>query len=224
MNKKFKIGCLALVIFAVLFFIVGIAIQRWNDAPSRSFAFLNTSDVTRSVTFERIEKDSSLADVYTIDSELKPNQEVFEQVPPGKYKISVWNQDKSLYQSVAFEVTLKDPKKWDYHVVRFDLAMDKIYAVVNLNALYEGKSFAEYMSNAAGTKREKLRIEKFYDGSAPFIVPETYTFRTFVDISDKIPAKVKYGEIVYGLFSFPKTLPEDEIETTLFSQIAEKIK
>lgn len=227
MQKKFKIGCLALVILGVIGIIgmiVGVSIQKWHDGPTQSIAFLNTADVVRSVTFERIEENGNLADVYTVDSEIKPGKELIERAAPGNYKVKVWNPDKSLYNSTDFEVKLKDPKKSEHLLYRFDLAMDKIYAVVNLNALYEGKSFAEYMSNAVGTRQEKLRIEKLYDGSAPFFVPETYTARTFVDINDEIPSEVKYGEIVYGLFAFPKDLPEDQINGALLAQISEKIK
>lgn len=223
MKKYLKIGCLVIVVLVVIS-IVGVTIERWHDAPTQSIAFLNTSDVTRSVTFERIEDDGKLADTYTIENDIKPNQTVIEKVPEGNYKVKIWNQDESLYKSTDFKVILKDPKKSNFQLYRFDLAMDKVYAIVNLNALYEGNSFAEYMSNAVGTKREKLQIEKLYDGGEPFFVSETYTFRTFVDTDDKIPTKVKHGEVVYGLFSFPKVLPETQMETVLLEQISQKLK
>jgi hypothetical protein len=223
MNKVFKLGCLAVAILIAIG-IVGVAIERWHDAPTQSIAFLNTADVTRSVTFERIDANGKLADRYTVDSDVKPNQTLIERVPEGNYKVSVWNPDESLYHAADFKVVLPDPKKSNYQLYRFDLAMDKIYAIVNLNALYEGNSFADHMSEAAGTKREQLRIEKLYDGGAPFFVPENYTFRTFVDLEDKIPTNVKYGEIVYGLFTFPKTVREDQIQVALFRKISEKHK
>lgn len=223
MNKFFKIGCLVVVVFVVIA-IIGVTIEKWNDAPTQSIAFLNSSTVTRSVTFERIGKDGKLSDTYTVDSTIEPNQTLIEKVPEGNYKISVWNLDKNLYKSTECKITLKNPKESNYQLYRFDLAMDKIYTIVNLNALYEGNSFADYMSKAVGTKHEKLKIEKFYDGSSLFFVPETYTFRTFVDLEDKIPTKVKYGEVVYGLFEFPNTLSEDQIQETLFNKISNKIK
>jgi hypothetical protein len=223
MNKFFKIGCLVVVVFVVIS-IFGVIIDKWGNAPTQSIAFLNSSTITRSVTFERIGADGKLSDTYTVDSTIEPNQTIIEKVPEGNYKISVWNLDKNLYKSIKYKITLKNPKESNYQLYRFDIAMDKIYTIVNLNALYEGNSFADYMSKAVGTKHDKLRIEKFYDGGTLFFIPETYTFRTFVDSDDKIPTKVKYGEVVYGLFEFPKTLPEDQIQETLFNQIGNKIK
>lgn len=223
MKKFIKIGCLIFFILVIIA-IVGVSIEKWNNAPTQSIAFLNTSDVTRSITFERIEKNGKLADTYTVDSEIKPNRTLVEKVPAGNYKVSVWNQDKSLYKSTIFEIRLKDPSESNYQLYRFDLAMDKIYAIVNLNALYEGNWFATHMANAVGTKNEKLKIEKLYDGSQFFFIPETYTYRTFIDTDDKVPTKVKYGEMVYGLFQFSKTLPDDEIEEALYTQILEKVK
>jgi hypothetical protein len=223
MNKFFRIGCLIIFILGIIA-IVGVSIERWHDSPTQTIAFLNTSDATRSVTFERIENDGKLAETYTIDSDIKPNQTIIEKVPAGNYKVSVWNQDKSLYKSTDFEVKLKDPKKSNYQLYRYDIAMDKIYAVVNLNALYKGNWFADYMANSTGTKLEKLRIEKLYYGGQLFFVRENYTSRTFIDIDDKLPKKVKYGEVVYGLFEFPKTLPDNQIEAAIYTQIAEKMK
>lgn len=223
MKKFFKVGCLIFVVLVGLS-LIGLIIQKCHDAPTQSIALLNTSDVTRSVTFEQIEDDGKPADTYFINHEVKPNQTVIEKVPEGNYKVKVWNEDESLYDETDFKVTLKDSKKSDYRLYRFDLAMDKVYAIVNLNALYEGSFFADYMSNAVGTKREKLHIEKLYDGGTPFLVSENYTSRTFVDTDDKIPTKIKYGEVVYGLFSFLKTVPEDQTETALYEQIAKKIK
>lgn len=223
MNKFFKIGCLVIIVFVVIA-IIGVTIEKWNYAPTQSIAFLNSSTVTRSITFERIGADGKLSDTYTVDSTIEPNQTIIEKVPEGNYKISVWNLDKNLYKSTEYKITLKDPKESNYQLSRFDLAMDKIYAIVNLNALYEGNSFADYMSKAVGTKHEKLKIEKFYDGGSLFFVPETYTFRTFIDVKDEIPTRVNYGEVVYGLFAFPKTLSEDQIQESLFNQIINKIE
>lgn len=223
MKKGFKIGCLGIIVLAAIG-IIGATLERWYNGPTQSIMFLNTGNSLKSVTFERIEKDGKLSDAYVINTDIKPNQILIEKIPAGNYNVKVWNQDESLYQSTDFKIVLKDPKKSDYQLYRLDLAMDKIYAIVNLNALYEGNSFAEHMSNAAGTNRDKLRIEKLYNGGVPFLVLETYTSRTFVDMEDKIPTKVKYGEIVYGLFAFPKTLPEDQVQATLFEQVFEKLK
>lgn len=168
--------------------------------------------------------DTTTADSYTINLTVKPNKEVIGQVPEGDYKITVWNQDETYYNSTYFTVKLKDPKKSNYQLYRFDLAMDKIYAIVYLNALYEGNSFAEEMARAAGTSREKLKVEQLYDGAEPFFVSEDYAFRTFVDLDKKMPKKVKYGEMVYGLFSFPKAFEDEEIQPELYRQIIEKMK
>lgn len=221
MNKFFKVGCLIIFILGMLG-IVGVLLERWYNVPSQSIALLNTSEVVRSVTFERIEKNGKLADTYTINNDIKPNQTIIEKVPAGNYKVTVWNEDKSLFGSTVYKVQLKDPKKSDHQLYRFDISMDKIYAIVALNALYEGNSFASHMANAVGTKREKLKIEKLYDGSRFFFIPEAYTSRTFVDIDDKLPKNVKYGEMVYGLFAFSKTIPHDEFEAAIYAQILEK--
>ena len=223
MNKFFKIGCLVVVVFVVIV-MIGATIAKWNDAPTQSIAFLNSSSVARSVTFERIGVNGKLSETYTVDTTIEPNQTLIEKVTEGNYKVSVWNLDKNLYKETEYKIVLKNPKESNYELYRFDLAMDKIYSVVNLNALYEGNSFTDYMSKAVGTKHDKLRIEKFYDGGSLFLVPETYTSRTFVDIDDKIPTKVKYGEVVYGLFAFEKSLPEDQIQENLFNQIVTRIK
>ncbi|GAA5082583.1 hypothetical protein GCM10023210_00080 [Chryseobacterium ginsengisoli] len=223
MNKVFKIGCL---IFVLLFIIcvVGVTIEKWNNAPTQTIAFLNSSKEIKSVTLERIKENGQLSDTYTVNRTVEPNKTVIEKVPEGNYKVSVWKSDNNLYNSTEYKIKLKNPKESNYQLYRFDLAMDKIYAIVNLNALYEGNSFADYMSNAVGTQHKKLRIEKFYNGGSLFFVPETYTFRTFVDINDEIPTRVKYGEVVYGLYAFPKTLPGNQVQDNLFRQIIDKTK
>lgn len=223
MNKFFKIGCL-LVVLLVCIAIVGVTIEKWTTAPTQSIAFLNSSEAAKSVTFERIGADGKLADTYTVDSTVEPNQTVIEKVPQGHYKISVWNLDKSLYKATESKITLKNPKESNDQLYRFDVAMDKIYTIVNLNALYEGNTFADYMSKAVGTKNNRLKIEKFYDGATLFFIPETFTFRTFIDLDDKIPTKVSYGEVVYGLFQFPKTLPEEQLQEALFKRIGAKLR
>lgn len=223
MNKYFKIGCLAIVVLFIIV-IIGATVEKWNNAPTQSIAFLNSGAAARSVTFEKIEKDGKISDLYTVDTTVEPNKTVIEEVPEGNYRISVWNMDKNLYKSAECKITLADPKKSNYQLQRFDIAMDKIYAIVNLNALYEGDSFADHMSKAVGTSNNKLKIEKLYDGASLFFVPETYTFRTFIDTDDKLPAKVKYGEVVYGLFAFPKTTAEDQIQENLYKQIIHKTK
>lgn len=223
MNKFFKVGCLIIFILGMLG-IVGVLLEKWYDVPAQSIALLNTSDVVRSVTFEQIEKNGKLADSYTINRHIKPNQTLIEKVPAGNYKVTVWNEDKSLFGSTAFKAQLKDPKKSDYQLYRFDLSMDKIYAIVALNSIYEGNSFATHMANAAGSKRENLKIEKLFDGGRFFLIPETYTSRTFVDIDDSLPKNVKYGEMVYGLFAFSKTEPHKGIESAIYAQILEKVK
>lgn len=223
MKKTVKIGSLIFVIF-VLIVVVGTVISKWKNGPTQSFTFLNSGYSNRSVTFERIEKEGKLEDSYMINNELNLNQYAYDQVPIGKYLVSVWNSDKTLFNSFEFDVVNKESEKDLHQPIRLDLAMDKMYTIVNLNALYEGESFAEFMSNAAGTKQSKIKFEKFYDGSLPFFVADEYASRTFVDIDDEIPSKVKYGEMVYGLFAFPKNLPKDQVEAEIYLQIGKKLK
>ncbi|MFC6095662.1 hypothetical protein ACFPVY_03305 [Flavobacterium qiangtangense] len=223
MNKFFKVGCL-LILFLALLGIAGVFLANRHDGPTQSIAFLNTSDVTRSVTFEKIEKTGKLAATYTINRDIKPNQEIIEKVPAGNYKISIWNQDKSLFKSTDFKVILDDPKVSSYQLYRLDIATDKIYVIVNLNALYEGNSLANHMASAAGTKQERLKIEMLFDGGRPFQVPETYTSRTFIDINDDLPSEIKFGEMVYGLFEFSKTISKDKVEAAIYAKLLKKVK
>ncbi|RWW91779.1 hypothetical protein [Flavobacterium cerinum] len=223
MKKPFKIGCLVIFVIGLLL-MIGQAIWVSKEGPTQAFTFLNSGGATRSVTFERIDKDGKPQDVYTINNVMKTDQFIHNQIPVGDYKVSVWNADKSLFKSFDFKVALQDPEKTNHYPFRLDVAMDKMYTIVNMNALYEGNSLAEFMSKAAGTKQSGIKFEKFYDGSVPFFVPEEYAARTFVDVDGKIPSKVKYGEMVYGLFAFPKSLPKDQVEAEIVSQIAEKIK
>lgn len=223
MNKFFKIGCLVFVLLFIIA-VIGTTIIKWYDVPMQSVAFLNSTNEAKSVTFERIKEDGKLSDTYTINITVEPNKTVIGKVPEGNYKVSVWKSNNDLYKSIDYKVTLKNSQESNYQLYRFDLAMDKMYAVVNLNALYEGGSFADSMSKAVGTKNNNLRIEKFYNGDSFFFVAETYTSRTFVDMDDKIPTNAKYGEMVYGLFAFPKTLPHDQVKEHLFRQIMNKTK
>lgn len=221
MKRFLKIGCIGIAVFVVVIMIVA-SIWESNAPATQSIAFLNTGNAMRSVTFERVKADGQLADTYAITNELKPDETVIERVTEGIYKIKVWDASETLVGSADFEVKLKNPEESDYQLYRFDLAMDKVFAVVNLNSMYEGNAFAEHMAKAVGTQRDYLKVEKLYDGRAPFLVPENFTSRTFVDLSDAIPSSVKYGQVVYGLFALPKTLREDQLQTTLLSQITKR--
>ncbi|RZJ91397.1 MAG: hypothetical protein EOO20_05195 [Chryseobacterium sp.] len=223
MKKPVKIGCLIFLVVG-LALIIGQFIWKWKEGPTQAFAFLNTADVSRSVTFEQIGKEGTSEKIYTIDNKLANNQFSYDQVPPGNYQVTIWNDDKSELKTFDFQVILNDPDKTNHQPFRLDISLDKVYAVVNLNFLYEGETFASFMSKAAGTHQTKLQFEKFYDGRKPFYVADEYTTRTFVDIDDKIPSEVKYGELVYGLFAFPRSLPKDQIEAEIVAQIKSKIK
>lgn len=223
MKKPFKIGCLIFLVIGLVL-MIGQFIWNWKEGPTQTFALLNTAEITRSVTFEKKGKKEDSTGVYTIDNTLKKGNFEYVQVTPGKYTVSIWNADKSLYKSFDYPVILENPNKTNYQPFRLDIALDKVFTVVNLNFLYEGNAFSEFMSNAVGSKQTKLKFEKFYKGDEPFFIPDEYTGRTFVDLDDKIPSKVKYGEMVYGLFAFPRTLPKEQVEAEILTQIASKMK
>ncbi|OJV52779.1 MAG: hypothetical protein BGO31_03190 [Bacteroidetes bacterium 43-16] len=223
MKKPVRIGCLLFLVLG-LALILGQFLWKWKEGPTQAFTFLNTAAVSRSVTFEKIGKEGTLEKIYTIDNKLAHNQFSYNQVPPGNYQVTIWNDDKSELKTFDFQVILNDAEKTNHQPFRLDIALDKVYAVVHLNVLYEGEAFASFMSKAAGTHQTKLQFEKFYDGSKPFYVADEYTTRTFIDIDDKIPSKVKYGELVYGLFAFPKSLSKDQVEAEIIAQIKSKIK
>ncbi|TSE02545.1 hypothetical protein [Aquimarina algiphila] len=223
MRKGLKIGCFSISILLLVAIILGIIADK-SDGPRQSFYFLNTSDATKSVTFEWIEKDGELSKTWYVDEVVKPNESIIKRIPEGHYRIQVWDQNDTIYKETKFKFALKNPDESNYELYRFDLAMDKDFVLVNLNALYSGGSFAEHMSNAVGTNFNQLKIEQVYKDNIPFLISNQYTDRTFIDIDDDLPSKVKYGEIVYGLFYLPSNLKDSLFSSLLYEKVISKTK
>ncbi|MFK7818649.1 MAG: hypothetical protein AB8G99_08015 [Planctomycetaceae bacterium] len=190
------------------------------DGPRQSFKLINTGDEKRSVTFEGIDADGTLSDTWFIDEEVPPGGSVIERIPEGKYRITVWGEDGNSVSTTDFEFSLPVEGESNYQLYRFDVAIDKVFVVMNLNALYEGNSFAEHMSEAVGTNSSQLSVEAEYAGGQPFLVPQKFADRTFVDLKETVPRKVKYGEVVYRLMCYPKELDQNEVPAFLQSQLA----
>jgi hypothetical protein len=223
MNKIVKIGG---IILGVLFLAAAImgTIAENSDGPRQSFKFINTSNAVKSVTFEMIEENDSLSGTWYVNEEIQPNSSLIKRIPEGRYKIEVWDEKELLYQETEFSFQLKDPTQSDFQLYRFDLAMDKKFALVYLNAVYSGNALAEEMSKAVGTNSNSLQVEKIYDGQRPFLVSEQYTGRTFIDLEDDLPSSVKYGEVVYGLFHVSNTLTESELYEKIPTQVSKKLQ
>lgn len=221
MKKFFKIGCGAIIgLFAIAY-----AIYYYNygsGGPTQAVKFMNTGTELRSVTFEQIMPDGKLEKIYTIDSKIKPDESLIQQVPPGNYKISVWDTNDSLVKASEYKLVLPKPDESNYELMRFDLAVDKLFVLVNMNSMYEGNAIAEHMSNAMGTKSNAIRIAKVYEGDLPFLIEEAYTIRTIIDLEEDFPDRKKYGNVIYGLFAIPKALPKDQLQSALFEEIAKK--
>ncbi|MBD3583509.1 hypothetical protein [Flavobacterium selenitireducens] len=221
MKRFLKIGCGAILGFIAITMVVA-AIVESNSAPTQSIMFLNTGPELRTVTLEMVGADGKLSDGYYIHSEVACGQTLVERVPEGDYHIKVWRPDDSLAHSVDFKVALPDSTQSNYELYRFDLSADKVFALVNLNFLYEGNSFASHMSKAVGTKRERPGVAQMYDGTKPFLIEDTYSSQKFVDVHESLPHDIQYGNMVYGLFPIPGKLPEQEFENYLLKKITDK--
>lgn len=221
MKKIFKIGCGAIIgLFAIAY-----AIYYYNygsGGPTQAVKFMNTGTELRSVTFEQIMPDGKLEKIYTIDSKIKPNESLIQQVPAGNYKISVWDTNDSLVKASEYKLELPKADESNYELMRFDLAVDKLLVLVNMNSLYGGNAIADHMSKAMGTKSDGIKIAKVYDGELPFLIEEMYTIRTIIDLEEDFPDRIKYGNVVYGLFAIPKALPKDQLQNALIKEIAKK--
>ncbi len=223
MKKVVKIGCIGLAVLFAIVIAITVIVEK-QDGPRQSIKFLNTSNTTKSVTFEMRDKNGVIdTTTYYVDKFIKPGESTIERIPEGNYVIKVWNADNSLHDKTDFVCKLPVPGENCYDLYRFDLAMDKMYVVSCLNYVYEGGDFATHMSNAMGTHYEKLKLEKGYSGKAPFMVSENYTGRTFVDVEDKLPSSKKYGQIVYGLFDIPNNLDSNAAMARLNEKIEAKL-
>ncbi len=223
MSKFFKIGCGAFIAF----FAIAYAFYYYETGgskPTQSIKFLNTSDATKSVTFEKIEADGKLEKAYYVNSKAKPGDFVIEMVPEGHYKIKVWDAEDNLVKEIDYTVKLPNPEKSNYELVRFDMAQDKAFVIVNMNSLYKGGAIAEHMSQAMGTKRSGLTIAKAYNGQKPFMLDENITIRKVIDFEDDFPSSIKYGVTVYGIFAVPLSLKGEDAENYLMNEVAKRFK
>ncbi|MEM7484317.1 MAG: hypothetical protein AAF348_03835 [Bacteroidota bacterium] len=214
MKKGLKIGCIAFAILFLTAIILGVIANR-SDGPRQSFKFVNTSNSTKSVTFEMFNTDGQLSDIWYVDEKLEPNASIIKRIPEGKYKISVWDDNDKLYKETDFEFKLKDPGKSDYSLYRFDLAMNKHHVLACMNALYEGNSFSEGISKAAGTSYNTLKIAQIYNGSLPYLISEKYTGQTFRDMEESMPKTIRSRELIYRLYVFPDSLSTTQITKAL---------
>lgn len=204
MKKILRILGIIVLTFIVLAVILAI-IQEKVDGPTQTFAFYNTSNMLKDVTFQLYWDDGTIEDSYTNLIAIEPGDTVFKQVPPGTYKIVVWDENNKFYNKVQkFSFELPEGKS-DYHAYYFDLSMDKNFGIASLNHLFAGGDFAESMANAVGTNKN-LTIEIIYPGTEPFQVNTRYSNRTFLDLYDALPKEIKYGELLYGMFAVPDNI------------------
>lgn len=206
------------IFFAAMFVItIIIAVtERMVYGPTQAFIFFNTSNEARSITFNKIFEDGTVEKMYTIDTILKPNNVVYKNIPADNYQIQIWDSKEYLVDSFDLKIVLEDSTKSETNAYRIDLALDKVFAVVNLNALYE-KSVFSYSNN------ETLKLGKLYDGKAPFFVDKQYTIYTFIDIHEDLPSSIKARQTLYGLFAIPASLPESELLSYIVKQIEPKM-
>ena len=216
------------IIIRILFVIIGLLfvggfvlgeVAEAYDGPMQSFRLLNTSKTKKSVTFEWIDNDGNPSNIWSVDEVLEPNYKIIKRINPGRYIVKVWDEEDNLLKEFEFQFELENPEESNYNLYRFDLAMDKYFTVIDLNAVYEGNSLAESLSTAVGTNKQALTIKEIYKGDLPFLIPETITNRTFVELNESIPSRIKFGEIVYGLFAVSDTLNESE----MYTYISEKL-
>lgn len=221
MKKALKIIGIVFVILIIASAILGTIADK-HDGPRQSFLLVNTSETTKSVTFDLINENDTAKEGRYLNETVLANESVIKRIPEGKYTISVWDEDDYLYDETEFEFKLKNSEESDYSLYRFDLAMDKNFFVLNLNALYSGNDFAEHMSNAVGTNNSQIEITKSYKSNIPFLIPDQYTGKTFIDLNEDLPTNIKYGESVYGLFFVSDTLNDSETSQLLYQKAINK--
>lgn len=191
-----------ILIFLGLLFLGGVilgSIANQQDGNRQSFCLLNTSNESKSTTFEAINKNGEQSNEWSIDEKINPGEQKITQILPGKYLVKVWNKEDKLENEFEFEFSLDNPNESNYNLYRFDLAMDKNFALVNMNALYEGNSLSNTLASALGSNQEQLYYEAQYKGNQPFIIPDVYNKYTFIDLGEELPSRKKIGETIYQL-------------------------
>lgn len=160
MKKILKIAGIIIEILVVLAIVLGIITER-VDGPRQSFAFVNSSDEKKAVTFEKILDDGSYEDGYYTNTTIEPGITAIDRLPPGNYRITVWDTQDEFYGEVGkYHFNLPDTKS-SYDLIHFNPALDKKWAVVTLNHMYQGNALSESLSSAMGTNRTSKQ--------APFI-------------------------------------------------------
>lgn len=195
------------VVFIIILAIVLGQMAEAHDGPTQSCAFRNSSTEVRSVTFEYL--DSTDGKKYQVlDLVLKPGEEVIKQLPAHDYHVEVWNaQDKRAWQILSYKMVLPDNKT--NHMLKYlDMADSIAYVVVTLNFVYEGNSFAQAMSSAAGTDQSDMYLKKTYNGNTLFRLAENFQNVKMVDFykGEKLPSKIGSREFIYGLIPVSKSL------------------
>jgi hypothetical protein len=177
------------------------AFSSCSAPPTKSFHLVNTGAEPRSITLQLIKADGSAEEAYTLDKDLEPGGQAWERVASGAYLASIWNAEGKLIQEIqSVNAILKD-KKSDFNPIVIDAALDKNFALANINYIYEGGAVADMISGAVGADQTSLKIVKLYDGAKAFEVAAQYRGGTyFVDIfTPKAQKSVPAGAIVYAL-------------------------
>ena len=208
----------------ILFIVLNVSACT-SGSPEQTVQIVNTGSYKCSLTMQLYSVDNVLSDKYTVNKTVKPHDEVYIQIYEGLYLISIWDDnDKLLKEFDKILITLPSGKS-SYNPIVIDTALNKNYALVNLNYLYSGGAFAEHMSKAVGTKSDTLKVISYYKGDAPFYVPEEYrTSITFVDVfTEKLPKETAYGNNVYGLIPLPSGITEKKDIAAYIDHYLEKM-
>lgn len=190
---------LGFVIFLILGGIILGIIANEHDGARQYFRIFNTSEEQKSVTFEMIYENGTPSDVWAINEIISPGNTVNKTLLPGTYLVKIWDHEDELESKFDFSFSLPNPEESNYNYYRFDVAMDKDFRIVDMAAAYEGSSLANTMSKAVGTYQDNILVVETYKGNMPFLIPESYTSRTFIDIYEDMPSRIKYGELIYRL-------------------------
>jgi hypothetical protein len=187
---------------AAFLFLSGLfALASCSAPPTKSFHLVNTGAEPRSITLQLVKGDGSAEEAYTLDKDVEPGGQAWERVASGKYLASIWNADGKLVREIESVNALLKDKRSDFNPIVIDAALDKNFALANINYIYEGGAIADMISGAVGADQTSLKIVKLYDGAKAFEVAAQYRGGTyFVDIfTPKAQKSVAAGAIVYAL-------------------------